>query len=389
MTQMFTDTMLKNVAAPATGRVEIWDRRIPGFGLRVSSSGTKTFILVYRHRGRPRRLTLGRYPFMKLAEARHAASDALNKVSAGADPALVDKDKEDPAYHFDRLVNEFVDKHCKVHNKPRSAKETERLLRTHFVTAWTKRDVRDVTQNQVIQVLDKLLGKDSPSEANHALAAIKTMLNWCMDRELILVNPCSRLKKPARVRSRDRVLTDAEIKAVWRAFEADGCPFGAMGKLLLLTGQRRGEVTQMCWNEVDLDLGVWTIPAEKAKNSQAHYVPLTSLAKSTLHGVPRGGAEWVFPARGNDENSISGFSKAKRRIDEVSATSGWTFHDLRRTVSTGMGKIGIPPHVIERVLNHSSGELGGVAGIYNRYQYLPEMRAALERWSVHVEYLVA
>ena len=162
-----------------------------------------------------------------------------------------------------------------------------------------------------------------------------------------------------------------------------------MGKLLLLTGQRRGEVTQMQWAQVDETAKTWTIPPELAKNSREHVLPLTNAATAVLESAPKLSEEKVFPARGNGDNAISGFTRAKLRIDKLSGVTGWTFHDLRRTVATGMAQIGVAPHVIERILNHVSGTFAGVAGVYNRFQYLPEMRDALDRWSRHIDGLVA
>ena len=262
------------------------------------------------------------------------------------------------------------------------------MLRKHFVSAWGKRDVRDVTQRQVLDVLKHLVETDRPSEANHAAGVIKTLFGWCCDGGLLAINPCERLKKPAKKMSRERVLVRDELKAVWRSFDADGYPFGTMGKLLLLTGQRRGEVVGMRWSELDEEARAWTIPAARSKNGRTHVVPLSDAAMRTLQAIPRLSSDCLFPARGNDENTVSGFTRAKLRFDRVSGVDGWTFHDLRRTVATGMAEIGVTPHVIERILNHVSGSFAGVAGIYNRFQYLPEMRQALETWAHHIESIV-
>lgn len=388
MPQNFTDLMLRKLTANGDGRQEIWDGRIPGFGVRLSGAGTKTFILVYRHRGRTRRLTLGRYPILSLADARTKAAEALLTVNHGGDPALLEHAADDPSFQFDAVVDAFVERHCQIHNKASTAKETERLLKKHFVAAWGKRDIRDIRQSHINDILDVLIADDKPSEANHALGVIKTLFRWCVDRDMLTVSPCMKVKKPAKHGSRARVLTEDELKAVWKVLDHEGYPFGAMTKLLILTAQRRGEVTQMRWSQLDLDAATWTIPAELSKNGREHLLPLPRHAVTLLKALPRLHDDLVFPARGNDDAVISGFSRAKIRIDKLSGVSEWTLHDLRRTAATFLAKLDTPPHVIERILNHVSGSFAGVAGVYNRHPYLDEMRAALAKWEAQLTRIV-
>jgi integrase len=388
MPQNFTDLMLRKLTSNGQDRLEIWDARIPAFGVRVSSAGTKTFILMYRHRGRPRRLTLGRYPVLSLADARTKATEALLTINGGADPALAEQAVDDPTYQFDAVATSFVTRHCNVRNKASTAKETERLLNKHFVSAWKKRDVRDIRQSHINEILDALVADDKPSEANHALGVIKTLFRWCMDRDMIAVSPCMKVKKPAKHGSRARVLSEAELKAVWGVLEPEGYPFGTMTKLLILTGQRRGEVTQMRWSQLDLKAKTWLIPAELSKNGREHLLPLSDHAMAVVKSVPKLDNDLLFPARGNDENVVSGFTRAKNRLDKLSGVTGWTLHDLRRTTATFLGKLDTPPHVIERVLNHVSGSFAGVAGVYNRHPYLDEMQKALQAWGSYLVDLV-
>lgn len=385
MAETFTDLMLRKLTSGGLDRLEVWDDRVPGFGIRVSKSGTKTFMLTYRHRRRSRRLTLGRYPTVTLGNARDMAIDALRQVAAGRDPILEADKADDASYQFDAVVTAYVEKHCKVHNKPGTAKESERSLRKHFASAWGKRDVRDITPAHINEVLDKLIADGTPSEANHALGVVKTLFGWCVDRDMISLSPCHKIRKPAKHNSRSRVLSDAELVKVWRAFDAEGYPFGYMGKLLVLTAQRRGEVTEMRWNQIDFERKTWTIPAELAKNGRIHVLPLSEAALAILKTAPRLSDERVFPARNNDTNAISGFTRAKLRFDKLSGVEEWTIHDVRRTVATGLAQLSVAPHVIERILNHVSGTFAGVAGVYNRFQYVDEMRAALELWAAHVE----
>ncbi len=197
---------------------------------------------------------------------------------------------------------------------------------------------------------------------------------------MLPISPCLKVKKLAKHGSRARVLNDGELAAVWHILDDEGYPFGAMTKLLILTAQRRGEVTHMRWSQIDLTAKTWLIPAELSKNGREHLLPLSSHAVRVLKALPRRHKDLVFPARGNDDAVVSGFSRAKIRMDKVAGITGWTLHDLRRTTATGLGKLKTPPHVIERILNHVSGSFAGVAGVYNRHPYFDEMRAALEQW---------
>jgi len=388
MPQHFTDFMLRKLSCEGRDRIEVWDGRVPGFGIRVSKFGTKTFILTYRHRGRSRRLTIGRYPYLSLMDAREKASDALRQLEKGVDPALSAEVAEDPSYQFDAVLARFVERHCTPNNKPSTAKETTRLLRKHFESAWGKRDIRDIRPTHITEVLEALVASGRPSEANHALGVVKTLFRWCVDREMLADNPCDKIKKPAKHGTRARVLSDDELKAVWHALDTEAYPFGEMTKLLLLTGQRRGEVSQMRWSQLDLKSATWTIPEELSKNGREHFLPHSPSAIAILKKLPRLHDDLVFPARGNDETVISGFSRAKARLDKLSGVENWTLHDLRRTAATCLAKLETPPHVIERILNHISGTFAGVAGIYNRHSYLVEMRAALDKWDLLLKDLV-
>jgi integrase len=248
------------------------------------------------------------------------------------------------------------------------------------VSAWKKRDVRDIRASHVNDILDALVEAGKPSEANHALGVIKTLFGWCSDRDMITVSPCAKIKKPAKHGSRSRALSESELRRLWALLEGEGYPFGTMTKLLLLTGQRRGEVTQMRWSQLDLAARTWLIPTELSKNGREHLVPLSDHALAVIASIGRAGNDLVFPAHGNVENVFSGFTRAKNRLDRLSGLKDWTLHDLRRTTATHLGKLGTPPHVIERVLNHVSGSFAGVAGVYNRHPYFEEMRAALQVW---------
>jgi integrase len=196
-------------------------------------------------------------------------------------------------------------------------------------------------------------------------------------------SPCQGIQKPAKTAPRDRVLTDNEVRSVWLSLEVVGYPYGPFAQILLLTGQRKGEVAGMRWTELDFRESLWSIPADRNKSDRAHVVPLTSKVLELIEGLPRSDPTLVFPTRAPGR-TLHDFSRWKAELDAASKVTNWRLHDFRRTAATGMAKAGVGPHVVERILNHSTGILGGVAGVYNRFGYLPEMRSALETWQDHV-----
>jgi integrase len=229
-----------------------------------------------------------------------------------------------------------------------------------------------------------MIANGTPFRANRALAAIKKLFAWSIDRGTIEINPIASLKPPTKERPRDRVLTSEELIACWRAAEAENYPFGPCIKMLVLTGQRRSEVSGMRWSEIDFDRAEWTLPAERTKNATKHVVPLVPFAIDIVRGVPRFlGSDLVFTTTGR--SSISGFGRLKARLDDEIGALDWRLHDIRRTVATQMAMLGVAPHIIEAVLNHKTGIVSGVSAVYNRHAYSDEKRDALQRWSNYVE----
>jgi integrase len=217
------------------------------------------------------------------------------------------------------------------------------------------------------------------------LPTIRLFFNWCVDRGLIDVNPCARLKMPAKKVSRDRVLSDAEILRIWNAARSIGYPFGTIAQLLLLTAQRRKEVTTLRWSDLNLEAAQWSIPGELTKNGIAHVVPLVPEVIDILKHVPRIDDAFIFPSRSGRGRTFSGFSRSKERLAALACVEEFTLHDLRRTTATRLAGLGVAPHVIERLLNHVTGVLGGVAGVYNRFKYRDEVREALALWTAYVQ----
>jgi len=240
------------------------------------------------------------------------------------------------------------------------------------------------------------------------LAVLRKLCKWAVSREIIVHSPCEGVLARSMEAPRDRVLDDRELRLVWRAADTLGWPFDAIVRLLVLTGQRRGEVVGMAWTELDLEKKLWSLPALRTKNKRAHVLPLSLLAVDILSALPRieNGGGLVFPAgvvrrttRSQGPVPVSGFSVPKRRLDralaELAKAEGlppfvqWGFHDLRRSCASGMAKLGVDLHVVERCLNHVSGTFGGIVSVYQKHKFEDGMRRAMDAWSAHVEWLVA
>ena len=348
--------------------------------------GTKSWVQLYRSGGRLRRLTIGRYPALSLSDARSIARDAIRLVAEGKDPALLKarqrataQERPDTIKH---VAAEFIERHAKVKN--RSWRETERIFARYVEPRWGKRDIKEITRRDVIELVDHVMDTSGPYMANRVLAAVRKLFNWTLDRDIVETSPAARVKAPAKELARERVLTDDEIKRVWTACDDQGWPFGPFCRLLMVTAQRRSEVASMRWEDIDLENSVWTIPRDVTKSDRTHEVPLSPLALEIISGLPKFG-DLVFPSRVDQTKPVNGFGKAKRRMDELSGVTDWRFHDLRRTAGTNMARLGTPVSTISRVMNHKEG---GVTAIYNRYSYLDEKRQALELWSKKLEELL-
>lgn len=385
---MLNDLIIRKLASPHAGVTQHPDGKIPGFGIRVTSNGVKTFYLSYRHKGRSRRMNLGQYPFTGLGAARTKAHDAVALLGKGVDPQL-ERQRPKQRDTFAAALDDFIETHCKRNNRPSTAAETEKLLRFYFLPGWSRRAVPDLEKADVAEVLEGILERGKVSAARHAFAAVRKFLNWCVEEGLIEQNPIAGMKSPGRHNSRERVLSDDEIVRFWKHTAGNSDTAIIVMRLLLLTAQRCSEVCGMAWSELDLKAARWTIPATRTKNNKAHMVPLSPLAVGLIKSVPRTTSDLVFPARGKPEQAYAGYTKGKMALDEAASLSGWTLHDLRRTAATGMARLGVAPHVVERILNHVSGTFSGVAGVYNRFQYIDEMDAALRAWEKHVVSQVA
>lgn len=415
-----TQAAVDKIAAPKTGRMEHFDSLLPGFGLRVSHTGSKAWVVFFRI-GKPARLrrytmgSLATYP--KVDEARDRARAILQDVEKGIDPATIEPPPSlpEPIDPIRAVVTQFIERYAKQKN--RSWAETDRLLKRHVVSRWGDRAADAITRRDVLDLLDDLVERGNPIAANRVLATIRKMFGWAVERDILSKSPVVNIKAPGKETERERVLDDAELVAVWRAAEKAGGVPGAFVRLLVLTGQRRDEVAGMRWGDMDLEKKVWTLPREQTKGDRTHEVPLSPLAVEIMTELPHLGS-YVLTSRGfrrvsetsaaegrltDRDRPISGYSKIKAALDtkiiEMAAKEAsergedvpsqviapWRFHDLRRTAATGMARLGIATSTISRVLNHKEG---GVTKIYNRYGYLDEKRHALETWARKMESLI-
>ena len=383
---------------PSDTRREVPDGLIRGLFFVVQPSGAKSWAVRYRFNGLPRKLTLGAFPAIDLKAARELAQRALVAVAAGEDPASAKQAAKAAARApadrdgVEKVVSTFVERYAKANTREGTWKETERLLNKEVIGAWKGRHFSAIRRADVHELLDGIVDRGALIVANKTLAALRRMCGWAVERGIITTSPCEGVKAPSQERSRDRVLSDDELRRVWTACDAVGWPFGPLVHLLILTGQRRDEVAEMQWSEVDLDGKTWTLPRSRVKNDQAHAVPLSDQALRVLATLPRISTEDgpIFTTTG--ESSVSGFSRAKRRIDKEIADvklAPWVIHDLRRTLASGMARLGINLPVIEKVLNHTSGSFAGVVGVYQRHSFADEKRHALQAWGAHVERLMS
>ena len=377
-------------------RSEIPDGLTPGLYLVCQPTGVKSWAVRYRANNRTRKHTLGRYPSVNLASAREIARQTLSAVAAGRDPAAEkaeavrrSSDLGDAAKdRFEIAAALFIERYAKANTKTQTWRETERLIATHVMPLWRGRRIQEIVKQDVVALMDAIVDRGAPVSANRTLAAIRRMFGWFVERGVLITNPCADVKAPTAEKSRDRILSDEELRALLRACNNLSEQFGALIKLLILTAQRRDEVGQMTWREVDFGARLWTIPKERAKNGIANDVPLSEPTIKILKGIKRvaGDSGLVFTTTGR--TPISGFSKTKKRLDAaIPNAPSWVLHDLRRTVASGMARLGVNLPVIEKVLNHTSGSFGGVAGIYQRHHFTDEKRLALEAWATHVQKL--
>jgi len=397
------DRIVKALKPAATGqRVDHMDTIVPGFGVRVTDRGVKTYILIARFPGsaNPTRRALGGGE-LTLERARAKARDWLDLIRRGIDPREQEErqrlaEQRKRANSFAALAQDFIEQ--KLPSERRGA-EVEKDIRRELIPAWGGRPVTEITADDV-KALVKQIKVRGPGQARNVLGHVRRMLNWAIDQGDygLTSSPCDRLKPKVLIgekKVRTRVLNDVELRAVWQAAGRLGYPYCPAIRLLIVTGQRKSEVAEATWREIDLAKKLWTIGPERMKSGAAHEVPLTDAAIMILKSLPRfERGDHLFSADFG-VSAVNGFARAKTRIDRETLTElkaagietmrPWVFHDLRRTMRTGLSALPVPDLVRELVIAHS---VGGLHKVYDQHSYREEKRQALDLWAAHLRDVV-
>jgi integrase len=314
---------------------------------------------------------------MALAEAREAWRKVRAEIAEGRDPTV-----RRPSMAVAALVQEWLERD---QAKNRSHRAVERMVEKHILPAWQHRSIAEIGRRDVLDAVDAVADHGTVIMARRVQSAIHRLLTWCVKRGIIEANPAAGLDKPGAEHPRDRVLTDAELVAVWRAADELGWPYGTATQMLALTEARREEIGQLRWSEISGD--EISLPRARTKGGTPHTIPLSNAALALLENVPRiVGSDFVFSTTGRTAGG--NWARAKTHIDELTKIPPWRVHDLRRTVATGLQKMGVNLQVTEAVLGHTTGSRAGIVGVYQRHDYAKEKREALEAWGAHVMTLI-
>ncbi len=386
-----TEKLVRAFELPDEGTRIYYDQIMPGFGFKISAHGTRSWVLNYvAATGRERRLTIGRWPVWTASAARAEAIQIRRRVDRGEDPLEARKERR-RADTFGELAAEYLERHAA--GKRSGARDTS-YLENDVLPTWKHWKVTDVSRADVIRLIEAK-AQTAPTAANRLLAVIRGLFNWAIQVDLAVANPAAKVKPPTREAAKDRVLSADELRRFWRELAPGEAHVSAdmvdALRLVLATAQRPGEVAGMTWAEIDLRAGIWTIPAERAKNGLAHRVPLNLAAREILEARRKAAGRkrkrgCVFPTpRGGGDQSIEVNALAhavrrwlsslprRRRFERP-----WTPHDLRRTAASCMASAGVPRLVVGMVLNHSQQ---GITKVYDRHGYDSEKVAAMDDWN--------
>jgi integrase len=426
---VLTDRLLRSLKPAEKGKRRIiWDGDTSHFAVRVTPTGKKTFCLIMRWPGgiHPAPREIGVYPEMSLSAAREKARSWLESVRNGIDPAKAEEAAEAQQTTFRDSVDLFAKHHL---SRRRTGAEVERALRRELLAErmsgqgnweidkallragcgmWRDMFLTDISRKEIIRVIyrvhdgyttsDGQVVPPRPIQGNRLLAYKKKLFAFCVQRGLIEMSPAALVQKPAQERKRDRVLSDPEIRAIWKACDGFGA-FGRAVKLMLVTGQRRNEIAALTWSEIDNGAKLWTIPAARTKNAREHLIALSPLALDIIGDTRIG--NFIFSTGAKGDVAISGWSKFKSALDiavkkdlrGVCADDDtskihlepWHLHDLRRTCATNLARIGVDRQTVEKILNHSDGT---VTAVYDRFDRLDERRKALDKWATRLQDIV-
>ena len=362
-----------------------WDPGLTGFGVKVTPKGRKVFLVMYRVAGagsRLRKYTIGPYGRLTLPMARAQAQKIFAARLDGRDPAEEKRQSRRRLVvdRIDDLVETFIREHVAQIGTQR---RITNLLRRDVVAHWGTKSIHEICKRDVSDLVS-LVAQRNAHASYRLLKTLKTFFRWCVGGAVIDFSPADGISSHYREVSRDRVLSDQELAAVIVAARQMPPPYGRIVEFLALTGQRREEVAQLPWDELDEQARTWIIPGSRTKNKKAHIVHLSEQAWRVIEACPAG--RYVFATAGG--NRFQAFGKGKTAIDKRCGVTGWRLHDLRRTIVSGMARLGVPPHVADKILNHQAGTISGVAAVYQRHDFLAERKEALDRWGAHVEQII-
>ena len=391
MSKALTAKAIEKFQPDPERRREVPDGLLPGLYLVVQPSGAKSWAVRYRANGKPAKLTLGRFPAIKLSKARELARDNLEAVAKGSNPAAEKRAARavSGAVSLPDTVGALCDLYIERHLKPNvrrwennAGPEIENHIRPRLgnlaVAALTRAHVREVVRR---------IGDVHPVAANRVLARVRAVLNWAMAEDLVEVNVAAGIKRPTRESPVDRILPDAELRAIWQATDRLKYPARDFARLLILSGQRRDDVRLMRWPEIDLEGKMWTIPAARYKSRRAHMVPLPEAMADILKALPERDTGGYVLSLDGGKKPYSNVSRPKVTLDKAAKVSGWTWHDVRRTMRTGLSRLGIREDIAERTIGHAVG--GRLGRTYNLHDFADEKRRALETWAAHVQGLAS
>lgn len=384
-----TAAAVEKFVVPEAGRQDVYDAEVPGLVLRVSSSGVKSWSFTYKVSGTARRMTFGAYPGVSLKLARDRAREARAAIQRGGDPVSERKqeDEERKLNGFAACARQYIEQYAKRRQK--AWKDTERVFVNFAIPAWGNRPIKDIRRRDVVMLLDEV-AETAPHQANRLRICLSRMYKWLIEREVVETSPILGVAPRVKVRARSRILSDAEMAALWLATERVGSPFGPAVRFLMLTGVRRSEGAGLRWDELD---GNWAaMPASRMKGGRDFRAALPAAAKELVEFMPRVG-EYVFTTNGY--SPISGWSKTKTRLSRAMSeelgepVSDWRIHDLRRTMASGLAALGYRGEIIKRVLGHAAKSNDVTEAHYNWYSYDAEALEAVEKWANFVMTLQA
>lgn len=403
-----TTAAIERLKAPASGQVDYFDASLPGFALRISARGVKSFVVFCRVGGRLRRVTLGRWPALPLSKAREKAGEVVEAAERGIDPVGLKRAAREASR--DTVAAIAADWLARDQAGNRTHAEVKRAIERDVLRKWKHRNIHTLTRRDVLELIEGIVDRGAPVLARRVHSYLHRMFRWCVARGILEASPMTDLPKPGRETARDRVLVDDELRWIWLAAEDMGWPFGDAIRLLILTGARREEISGLLWSEIDRQNALIEIGPARMKSGAAHIVPLSEPALQIMDRLPRvavdgANSPYVFTTTG--KTSISGWGKARaaldRRIDalrraeetnhtgraqKIEPLPAWRIHDLRRTVATGLQRLGVRLEVTEAVLGHVSGSRAGVVGVYQRHTFTDEKRTALITWAAHIDQIV-